>query len=302
MENRWKRHPDNPVLALRPGRFDSNHIHAPMVFRDRGIFRMLYSGSDRRGNRYHRIGYAESEDGIEWRRRPSPVLSPESRDGYYTCPTLLRDVEGAVMREGGLYRMWFCGRPDDLRLHHATSPDAINWHIDPQDPLELDAYSPTVIHEAGAYRMWYTSVSEDKAMEIGLAESRDGIDWRVESESVLRSTEDWEQKNLLYPFVIKRGGRYEMYYTSYGRICEIAVATSSDGLIWSKTGGPVLSPDPESDWDSLYCSRPCVVTVPGGRDRLYYASRIDMKHKYFAIGLAEEIGTHSRTRRRTEMD
>ncbi len=53
----WRRHTINPVLGLRPSFFDGNHIHAPMVVIDHGRYRMWYSGSDRRMNEFHRLGY-----------------------------------------------------------------------------------------------------------------------------------------------------------------------------------------------------------------------------------------------------
>ena len=65
---RWKRHSPDPLLALRPGKFDSEHLHAPMVVKESGRYRMWYSGSDRERNEYHRIAYAESPDGLLWLR------------------------------------------------------------------------------------------------------------------------------------------------------------------------------------------------------------------------------------------
>ena len=88
------------------------------------------------------------------------------------------------------------------------------------------------------------------------------------------------------PMVVKRGDTYEMYYTSYGEACDLAVAFSRDGICWEKDNGPIIRPDENSSYDSLYCSNASVILEPDGRDKLYYSSRIDMDHKYFAIGLA----------------
>jgi predicted GH43/DUF377 family glycosyl hydrolase len=122
-------------------------------------------------------------------------------------------------------------------------------------------------------------------MAIFYATSEDGLDWASHG-PVMSSTEPWEHKNVLYPFVLKRDGVYEMYYTLYGDICELAVAFSEDGIHWEKTAGPILSPNPDSGWDSLYCSNASVLIEPDGRDKMYYASRIDMYHRYYAIGMA----------------
>jgi predicted GH43/DUF377 family glycosyl hydrolase len=139
--------------------------------------------------------------------------------------------------------------------------------------------------------MWYTFYeqrSDGRAMAIWYATSRDGLVWKTrDGGPVLRSTEPWEHRNVLYPWVARRRGEYEMFYTSFGKICELALATSPDGVRWTKGPCPILSPDPASKYDSLYCSKPCLVEEPGGRDKLYYGARIDMIHKYYAIGLAE---------------
>jgi predicted GH43/DUF377 family glycosyl hydrolase len=282
--NLWGRHPANPILGLRPGFFDANHIHAPMVVKDNGHYRMWYSGSDRLLNEFHRLGYAESSDGIKWTRRDQPVIAPTAPSGYYTCPSILREATGEVRREGGLLWMWYSGSNTAPDLHLSTSPDGIHWTNRPE-PIARGVYSPTVIHEDGRYRMWYTGIA-DGLMTIRYGTSEDGIDWNLYPTDVLRSSLPWERRNLLYPFVLRRDDTYQMYYTSYDRICELAVATSDDGIRWKKGGGPILSPDPASKWDSLYCSKACVVPEPGGPDKLYYASRVDMNHKYFAIGLA----------------
>ena len=49
---------------------------------------------------------------------------------------------------------------------------------------------------------------------------------------MMRSTKPWEHTNVLCPFVLKRDGVYEMYYTSYGDVCDLAVAFSEDGAHW----------------------------------------------------------------------
>lgn len=255
---------------------------------------MLYSGSDRDENRYHRIGYAHSEDGLIWQRLSHPVLVPKSVEEYYTCPALLRNADGTVRKEGGCYRMWLSGRPDSPHILHARSKDGLEWHLEPDNHLNIDAYSPNVIFEDGIYKMWFTSIGKRGEMSIAYSESGDGISWEAVARSTVRSTEEWEQKNLLYPFVIMRDGKFEMYYTSYGRTCEIGLATSKDGLQWRKEEGPIISPDPDSSWDSLYCSKACIVPETEGRDKLYYASRIDMHHKYYAIGLAVDMAGNGR--------
>jgi len=128
----WKRHPSSPLLSLRPGRFDSNHIHAPMVVREGGRYRMWYSGSDRDGNELHRIGYAESKDGVSWERLEEPVLSPSDPEGYFSVPAVLRDAGGEVLRQDGRLMMWITGHNLMCDLRLCTSEDGIEWTGDPE--------------------------------------------------------------------------------------------------------------------------------------------------------------------------
>ncbi len=69
------------------------------------------------------------------------------------------------------------------------------------------------------------------------------------------------------------------------------MATSRDGLRWTKHAkNPVLTPTPGSKFDSRYTSSQSVIR-DGDHYKLYYASRIDMLHKYYAIGLATKRGS-----------
>ena len=265
-----------------------------MVILEDGLYRMWYSGSDRERNEYSRLGYAESRDGIHWERLDEPIMIPTDPKGFYTTPAILREPGGEVRLEGGVYKMWFTGNNLTCDLHLATSSDGIRWEICQPDPLCGEVYCPTVLFEDGLYRMWYTYLTGEGAMAIYHGTSRDGLSWDLQQdEPVLRSTEPWEYRNVLYPFVLRRSGVYEMYYTSYGRFsdqeaskCDLAVAYSEDGIHWQKGDAPILAHDPASTYDSVYCSNASVIIEPDGRDKMYYASRVDTIHKYFAINLA----------------
>ena len=281
----WTRHPANPLLSLRPGKFDSFHIHAPMVVKEGGRYRMWYSGSDRTPNEYHRMGYAESRDGVTWERLDEPVLVPGDPSGYFSVPAVLRSADGEVLKEGGRYRMWFTGHNLMCDLRTATSPDGIGWTLHSEEPLRTDVYCPTIIFEDGLYKMWYTNLDRDGAMAIFYADSVDGFEWSMRPGPVLRSTESWEHRNVLYPFVLKRGGVYQMYYTPTAGSATWPSPAATTAYTGRRTAAPSSPPTPTAPTTGLYCSNASVIPEPNGRDKLYYASRIDMDHRYFAIGL-----------------
>jgi hypothetical protein len=88
-----------------------------------------------------------------------------------------------------------------------------------------------------------------------------------------------------------------MFYAAYwnnrlpqGQPTAIGMATSPDGKTWKKNASnPVFTPQPGSTFDSLYTSSQAIVRDGEGY-KMYYASRIDMIHKYYAIGLATRHG------------
>jgi hypothetical protein len=96
------------------------------VLEEGGRWRMWYSsGTDwyldagQPQHRYH-IKYAESVDGISW-RRDGQVCIDYRDDGEYAL------ARPCVLRDGGLYRMWFAHRGAAYRLGYAESTDGLSW-------------------------------------------------------------------------------------------------------------------------------------------------------------------------------
>jgi sucrose-6-phosphate hydrolase SacC (GH32 family) len=75
------------------------------------------------------------------------------------------------------------------------------------------------------------------------------------------------------PTVVRVGDQYFMYYTRAGVDVrdEIAVATSTDGVRWTKRG-IALAPSTAGEWDSLLVGRPSAL-VEDGLFRMWYDGR-----------------------------
>jgi predicted GH43/DUF377 family glycosyl hydrolase len=141
---------------------------------------MLYRAQDMAGT--SRLGYAESEDGIHFSRRPEPVLAPEAdyeKDGGVEDPRL--------QKFGDSYYLTYTGyNKKDAQLCLATSRDLIHWE---RKGVILPAYqghwnkswtkSGAIVPEKidDKYWMYWLGTSADKTDQMGLSYSTDLIHW-----------------------------------------------------------------------------------------------------------------------------
>jgi hypothetical protein len=99
---------------------------SPCVLHDGGVWRMWYVSAARweptpSGPRHHyHIRYAESDDGLTWRREGRIAIDFENAGDYAIArPCVVKDADG--------YRMWYSHRGGAYRLGYATSRDGLTW-------------------------------------------------------------------------------------------------------------------------------------------------------------------------------
>ncbi len=98
---------------------------SPWVLVEDGTWRMWYvSGTgwtETEGEPRHSylIKYCESRDGIEW--SPSGRVCIDFGPGEYAL------ARPCVIKDDGVYRMWFAARGESYRLAYAESGDGIEW-------------------------------------------------------------------------------------------------------------------------------------------------------------------------------
>ncbi len=122
--------PDAPFRKFSPapivdrGPTDPFSISYPWVMRDGGRWRMWYGSNLAWGSlataMAHVIKYAESDDGIHWKREGRIAIPARSREEYAIA-------KPCVLKEGSLYRMWFSHRGDSYRIGYAESSDGTTW-------------------------------------------------------------------------------------------------------------------------------------------------------------------------------
>ncbi|HSZ15128.1 MAG TPA: hypothetical protein VK790_13915 [Solirubrobacteraceae bacterium] len=136
---------------------------SPWVLREGGLWRMWYvscSGWEMvagEARHYYHLRYAESADGIGWRREGRAAIDFADEHEYAIS-------RPCVVRDGDRYRMWFAARGDRYRLGYAESHDGVSWDRDdaraglepsPQGwDAEMVAY-PAILDLGGVRYMLY---------------------------------------------------------------------------------------------------------------------------------------------------
>ena len=168
--------PGNPILSPRGEGFEAVGVFNPAVIRAGDTFYMLYRAEDRRG--VSRIGLATSRDGLEFIRRPEPVLGPsEPYEIWGGCedPRLV-EIAG---------RYWLTYTAYDghwAKLCLATSRDLVHWEKHgPIIPWPWSKSGAILARRIGdAYYMYFGDSS------IWLARSPDLLHWKILPQPVLR--------------------------------------------------------------------------------------------------------------------
>jgi predicted GH43/DUF377 family glycosyl hydrolase len=178
-----------------------------------------------------------------------------------------------VLREGGLYRMWFSWRPRKS-IGYVESPDGIQW-TSPRTALGPDVASgwevqvnrPCVLRLGNTFHMWYTGQTADRS-EIGYARSVDGIQWeRVSAQPVLSPRFGWEMVAVMTPSVLWDADRrrFRLWYSAGDQYEPNAIgyAESPDGIHWSRPfAGPIFLPS-RNGWDRQRVTAPQVIHSDG---------------------------------------
>jgi predicted GH43/DUF377 family glycosyl hydrolase len=226
---------------------------------------------------------------------------------------------GAVVYHDGqfhIFRNAFRGWPAPVQIAYMTSPDAVTWTEMSDAPVlttddvpfaqQAALASSVIVEDDGTWALyfytWNNSTFERGGGEVGRATASDPLGpWTVDPEPVLSpgSEGSWDEYMVNGPTVLCDGDDgYVMYYAGYGKI---GMATSPDGIAWTKYDDPATSDVPfaesdpilvvTEDWEGMFIQHPRVQQTPDGYVMIYRAhggGPTQMK-----LGLASsEDGTH----------
>jgi predicted GH43/DUF377 family glycosyl hydrolase len=272
----WIKYPGNPVLSPTIDSWDSDFTTSPVVLYDGAVYRMWYVGGHATANG---IGYANSSDGITWKRYPQAVLSPGPAGSWDSS----RITIGSVLWNESLFLMAYRGENATTftngAIGVAASKDGISWIKYPGNPVMIPGHLDAVMGEPFAirwqttYNMWYAgNIANEPASTIRIfyATSSNGIKWTKWPAPVLSPSSDpyvWDSATVTSPSVVRQGSNFGLWYTGFNQSStgQIGYATSTDGVGWSKSlSNPILTVGLSGSWDSAGVEHPDVVKGANG--------------------------------------
>ena len=203
--------------------WEDNLNRSCTVYHD-GLYHMWYTGQARG---YSKIGYAVSEDGLNFRRvQKDPVLVPMyNYEGWSVMnPYVIRDAQRNI------WRMWYSSGEtvEPNVLCYAESPDGVNWTRSLLNPIfvhgegdvwDKDRIGGCEVHQLpdGSYALFYIGYTDIGTARIGAAVSRDGItQWkRLKANPLVEPDAGaWDGDACYKPSVVRdeQDGEWKLWY------------------------------------------------------------------------------------------
>lgn len=154
-----KRH--GPIVDR--GFFDPCFVASSCVIFESGLWRMWYLSCikwaivEGKPRHWYHLKYAESADGINWVRNGAVCIDFKSPDEYAIS-------RPSVLKENGVYKMWFSYRGSSYRIGYAESVDGIVWtRKDEEAGIDISAsgwdsemieYPFVFVHKGNRYMLY----------------------------------------------------------------------------------------------------------------------------------------------------
>lgn len=194
-------------------------------------------------------GVPVNQNWIDYQNNPLLISSHSYYDEFGVA-------QSQIIYENGVYKMYYVGVAAAASKYvlYAESNDGLVWNKPFAHPIlypgNYGTWDSWAVHpgavfkdDDGSYKMYYCGFADQYSQwHIGFASSIDGINWTKHPQPILYGTSGWEYQ-IATTSIIKKDGIYYLYYT--GRNLpnyKIGVATSTDGINFTKySGNPILS-------------------------------------------------------------
>jgi predicted GH43/DUF377 family glycosyl hydrolase len=282
---------NNPIFTAADSPTNpQSGVYVQSVIYDQGKYQMWYT-NNYQANLYD-VGYSESADGIKWNSKTNSSVFKGSANSNWDMYAV---TLGTVIKDSSKYKMYY-GGSNDASFHFniglATSSDGMSWtrrNAPIYYPKGTELMVPyDIVVKDGTYYMFfafYDKYYSDPYCKIGLATSKDGINWTKYSTSpIISASASWEGVAINASSIIYDKGRYVMLYSNQDGT-GFGLAYSTDLINWSKyAGNPIMTPaDTHNQWASnIYDSR---LIKTGNEYKIYYAAT-SYSRNGFSIGVA----------------
>jgi predicted GH43/DUF377 family glycosyl hydrolase len=158
---------------------------------------------------------------LTWTKEPQPVL----HSGPYRSWDEKGVADPYVIQADGWFFMYYLGqdRARRQRLGVARSRDGKEWQKYRGNPIlklgatgrfdETGLGEPAVWSEQNWYWMLYTARDPKEHRRLGLAKSRDGVNWtRVTEQPVLSGSQAWNSAVVCDPHVVAGTSPLQVYF------------------------------------------------------------------------------------------
>jgi len=230
----------------------------------------------------------------QWTKGPTPVLTPSvgSWDDWqvvnprlFTYPDKTFGMVYVGVNVNGTAGIGLATSPDGIRWTKYSYPILTRGSTGQWDNRSV--WLGSVFWDGSQFLLYYRGSSPTTGAGFGLATSLDSIHWTKHiGNPILTPSTSAETSYFQYPYVIKIGGKYMIWYTAGN---SIALATSTDGTSWVRHNGglPVLTPssNPQA-WDAgtLYSST-VIFDDAANKYKMFY-SAADSNFVIWRTGLA----------------
>lgn len=263
----------------------------PVVVRLGDFFFLYYSLFDA-ANKLH-IGVARSSDLDNWEKVGELGLVGEAERNGIGAP-------GAIVLDNKVhlfYQSYGNGRLD--AICHAVSVDGLHFERTTDNPIfrpegewtcgrAIDA--DVVAHDGVLYLYCATRGPDMEIQMLTMATAPLDCDfgpgeWTQRGEGpILRPELAWEEMCIEAPAVLRRGGRFWMFYAgAYNSSTQqIGLAVSDDGVKWRRSSDePFLRHGEAGSWNAGESGHPGVFVEESGRVHLFFQGTNDRGQSYF---------------------
>jgi predicted GH43/DUF377 family glycosyl hydrolase len=241
----WIDYIGNPILTKNNNPSYPNAISSAKILYDNGIYKMWYCAIY--NSAVANIWYAESQNGINWNNVGSTPVLNHGDTGSWDA---LSVVPSVVLKEYNTYKMYYMGCTDAYGITSiglAISSDGIHWEKNITPVITASSQYPVgigltdIIKKDSLYLAYfnYSNIHSANNNKIGLATSADGINWVMYAGNpILIPTLDWETGSIHNATVIFDNNRYKMVYSNLVQQNAFGLATSADGIHFTKQTNP----------------------------------------------------------------